>query len=541
MKCLISFALFGIILHAQVTWDRLLKADAEPHNWLMYNGSYASTHHSKLDQIRPENVRDLQLEWVWQARSLEKLEPTPLVVDGVMYLTEPPSTIVALDARTGRVFWTYQHRIPGAALPCCGRINRGVTILGNTLFMGTLDAKLIAVDATTGRLIWERAVADPASGYTMTVAPLALKDKIIAGPAGGELGITGFIAAYDAKTGKELWRFNTIPHPGEPGHDTWGGDSWKHGGAPVWVTGSYDPNLNLTYWGLGNPGPDWNADMRPGDNLYSSSVVALDPDTGKRKWHFQFTPHDAWDWDSVQIPVLVDREWQGKPRKLMLWGNRNGFFYVLDRATGEFLSGKPFVKQSWAKELDAKGRPILMPDSAPSATGNEIWPGVQGGTNWYAPSFSERTGLFYLTAWENYHSTYFKWNQEYEKGKWYAGGGVKAAVPATRREPVNKRARDSGFGVVRALNPFTGEKVWDFEMTDVSESGLLTTATNLLFSGSREGHFFALDATDGKLLWKKSLGGQTVSAPITYLISGRQYVSIACGSSVFTFALPEAR
>ena len=309
-------------------------------------------------------------------------------------------------------------------------------------------------------------------------------------------------------------------------------ETWRRAGLGDWFL---RPELNLTYWGLGNPGPDWNPTARPGDNLYSSSVIALDVTTGKLKWHFQFTPHDEWDWDSVQVPVLVDREWRGRPRKLMLWGNRNGFFYVLDRATGEFLLGKPFVKQTWAKGLDDRGRPTKVPGSGPSSGGTEVWPGVQGGTNWYAPSFSPKTGLFYLTAWEDYHSTYFSWDQEYERGKWYAGGSVKAAVPATRREDTYRRARDAGYGAVRALNPLTGDKVWDYTMTDVSESGLLTTGSNLLFSGSREGYFVAFDATNGKLLWKTYLGGQVLSSPVTYAVDGRQFISIASGHSYCLF------
>jgi alcohol dehydrogenase (cytochrome c) len=521
----------------QVSYQRLLEAEKEPGNWLTYNGSYKSQHYSTLTQVQAGNVRELQLEWAWQARSLEKFETTPLVVDGVMYVTEAPNNVVALDARTGRQFWSYQHALPPVTYPCCGRINRGVGILDGTLYLGTLDAKIVALDALTGRKKWETPTVDFTKGYALTVAPLAVKDKVIVGPAGGEWGITGFLSAYDAKTGKELWRFNTIPHPGEPGHDTWGGDSWKHGGGSVWVTGSYDPELNLTYWGIGNAGPDWNPKQRPGDNLYTASVVALDADTGKLKWHFQFTPHDEWDWDAVQVPVLVDMEWKGNPRKLMLWGNRNGFFYVLDRANGEFLLGKPFVKQTWAAGLDERGRPIKVPGQGPSAEGTQAWPGVQGGTNWYAPSFSPRTGLFYLTSWEDYHSTYFSWDQKYEQGKWFAGGTVKAPVPPTRRNEVNKRGTEDGWGAVRALDPRTGEKVWDYKMQDVSESGLLTTASDLLFSGNREGYFFALDARNGNMLWKRYLGGQVLASPITYSVDGRQYVTIAAGHTLYTFGL----
>jgi alcohol dehydrogenase (cytochrome c) len=524
---------------AQVTPERLLRAGEEPANWLTYHGSYASLHHSGLRQITPANAAQLELKWVFQAQSLEKFETTPLVVDGVMYLTEAPNTVIALDPATGREFWMYEHKNPEVTYPCCGKINRGLAISGNTLFMGTLDGKLIALDATTGRLRWETTVVDFRKGYALTHAPLIIKDKVLVGTAGGELGIRGFLAAYDSQTGKEIWKFKTIPEPGEPGNQTWGGDSWKHGGGPIWLTGSYDPALNLTYWGVGNPGPDWNPKVRPGDNLYTSSAIALDADTGKLKWHFQFTPHDEWDWDAVQTPVLVDREWKGQPRKLMLWANRNGFFYVIDRATGEFLQGTPFVKQDWAKGLDAKGRPIRVEGRGPSPQGSRTYPGVQGGTNWFAPSYHPGTGLFYLNVWDDYSSLYFSWDQEFEQGKWYAGGGVKAEVQSTRRDRIARRHPDSGYGAVRALNPLTGAKVWEYKTTDVSDGGVLTTASNLLFTGTREGHFFALDAKTGQLLWRKYLGGQMVASPITYEVGGRQMVSIAIGHSLFTFGLRE--
>ena len=376
-------------------------------------------------------------------------------------------------------------------------------------------------------------------GYSLTLAPLAIGNKILVGPAGGELGIRGFIAAYDAKTGKEVWRFHTIPGPGEPGHETWTGDAWQHGGASVWLTGSYDPQLNLTYWGIGNPGPDWNPELRHGDNLYSDSVVALDADTGKLKWHFQFSPHDGFDYDSVQVPVLADLNWKGKPRKAMLWGNRNGFFYVLDRSTGEFLLGNPFVKQTWAAGLDERGRPIQFKERMPSAEGSLTYPGVQGGTNWYAPSFSPATGLFYLTAWEDYPGVYYSWDQKYEAGKWFSGGSVRAELPAIMRQEVRTIGPESGYGAIRALDPATGRRVWEYRMNDVSDSGLLTTAAGLLFSGNREGHFLALNAADGKLLWSRYLGGQVASSPITWSVDGRQYVSIASGHAVFTFGLPD--
>jgi len=308
--------LMSPVLIAQVRPENLIRAAQEPDNWLTYSGSYYSQRYSTLNQITPANVKNLQIRWTLQVKSLEKFEATPLVVDGRMYLTQAPNDVLALDATSGRVFWQYAHEPSPKARVCCGIVNRGLAILGDTLFMGTIDGRLIALDAYTGKAVWAVDVngADPAAGYSITLAPLVIKDKVIIGAAGGEYGIRGFIAAFDAKTGKEAWRFYTIPSAGEPGNETWAADSWKHGGASVWVTGSYDPESNLTYWGVGNPGPDYNGDNRAGDNLYSDSVVALDADTGKLKWHFQFTPHDVFDYDSVQVLVLADISWQGRAR-----------------------------------------------------------------------------------------------------------------------------------------------------------------------------------------------------------------------------------
>ena len=523
--CLKIVLLAGIALtaKAQVSAERLRDSAREPQNWLTYNGSYASTHHSTLNQLRPDNVARLELKWVWQANSLEKLEATPLIVDGVMYLTDPPNDVVAVDARTGRGFWRYRHELPAGVVPCCGRINRGLAILGNTLYMGTLDGRLVALDAGTGRKRWDVKVVDYEKGYSLTMAPLVIRNKILVGPAGGELGIRGFIAAYDAETGKELWRFKTIPEPGEPGNETWKGDSWMHGGASAWLTGSYDAELNLTYWGIGNPGPDWNPELRHGDNLYSDSVVALDADTGKLKWHFQFSPHDGFDYDAVQVPVLADLNWKGRPRKTMLWGNRNGFFYVLDRSTGEFLLGSPFVKQTWAVGLDERGRPIPAKDRMPSAEGSLTYPGVQGGTNWYAPSFSPVTGLFYLTAWDDYPGVYYSWDQQYEAGKWFAGGSVRASLPSIVRQEIRTLGPESGYGAIRALDPATGRRVWEYRMNDVSDSGLLTTSTGLLLSGNREGHFFALNAR-GRKVAVEQVSGRPGCFIAGYLVSGRPAV-----------------
>ena len=332
---------------SDVSYERILGATEEPENWLTYNGTYSSQRYSLLDQINPSNVGDLELKWMLQNQVFGAWQSNPIVVDGIMYVTQRPNDVMAVDAITGRVFWRYQWTNSPDATVCCGANNRGVAILGDKVFMGTLDAHLVALDATNGQPLWVTEVGDVNLAYSLTMAPLAVKDKVIVGVGGGEYGIRGYIAAYNADTGEEEWRFYTIPGPGEPGHETWEEDDWEHGGASVWVTGSYDPDLNLTYWGVGNPGPDWNAAQRPGDNLYSDAAVALDVDTGELVWHFQFTPNDGYDYDSVQVPILADIEWDGEPRRVMLWANRNGYFYVLDRVTGEFLDGTPFVRVNW--------------------------------------------------------------------------------------------------------------------------------------------------------------------------------------------------
>jgi len=538
---LLLLLLLTLAAGAQVTSDRLLRASREPQNWLTHSGSYMSQRYSTLTQITPSNVTNLELKWILPNQVFGAWQATPLVVDGVMYVTQRPNDVLALDARNGRVFWQYRYNVSPDARACCGSNNRGVAILGDTLYMATLDAHLVAIDAVGGKPLWDVAVADPKLGYSMTMAPLVVKDKVLVGTGGGEYGIRGFIAAFDAKTGKESWRFNTIPGPGEPGHETWKNDAWKTGGGSIWVTPSYDPELNLTYWGVGNPGPDWNADQRPGDNLYTDSVVALDADTGKLRWHFQFTPNDTYDYDSVQIAVLADIVWRGSPVKAMLWANRNGFFYVLDRSSGKFLAGKPFVKVNWASGLDANGRPIQTPQPA----GQPTWPGNQGGTNWYSPSFSPRTGLFYVSAWEGYASIYRKDPQEYVPGRTFGGGGQRVLTPTPnapgvrigRTNPINSWTDAVGHGAVLAIDPQTQDAKWKFDQFDVTDSGILTTATDLLFTGGREGYFYALDARSGKVLWRASLGGQIVNGPMTFAVDGKQYVSVISGNSLITFAL----
>jgi alcohol dehydrogenase (cytochrome c) len=525
-------------LGAQVTYDRLLHADKEPQNWLTYAGSYKSWRYSTLDQIRIGNARKLELKWIYQLNAIDKFEATPLVVDGVMYFTQPPSDVIAVDGKTGRAFWTYRYPLAGNVSVCCGRVNRGLAILGDLVFLAALDGNLVALDAKTGKEVWKTRVVDPSLGYSLTMAPLVVKDKVILGPAGGEFGIRGFLAAFDARTGKEVWRFNTTPGPGEAGHETWAGDAWQHGGAPVWLTGSYDPELNLIVQGVGNPSPDWNATVRPGDNLYASSVIAVDADTGKLKWHYQFVPHDAWDWDAIQTPVMVDAEWQGQPRKLLYWANRNGVFYVLDRTNGKFLSGKPFVKVTWLAGFDENGRPKLQPNSLPTAEGTLVYPGVQGGTNWYAPSYSPRTGLFYLSVWADYYSVYQEGEAEYVPGRRFNGGNIRQPL-AFGRNATLLPDEEQGYGALKAINPKTGDMVWQVKFADLTEGGVLTTAGDVVFTGNREGYFHAFDARDGKLLWKVSLGGYIAAGPVTYSVDGKQYVAVAAGHGMFVFGLRE--
>ncbi len=545
-RCLLAAGLVSATgLQAQVAPERLLAAEAEPGNWLLYHGDYDGQRHTDLEQITPANIGNLELKWIWQVRSAagaaQKFEATPLVVDGVMYTVSPPNDVVALDARTGRVFWTYAYAPANEARVCCGRVNRGLAIHGDTLFMGAIDGRLLAIDAKSGQLKWNIAVGDPSLGYALTVAPLVVGDKVIVGPAGGEYGIRGFIAAYDVEDGRELWRFNTIPGPGEAGFDSWADparEAWKLGGGSIWTTGSYDPELNLMYWGIGNPGPDWNGDSRPGDNLYTESVVALNPDTGALAWHYQFTPHDEMDYDSTQVPVLADIEWQGQPRKVLMTANRNGVFYVLDRTNGKFLLGKPFVAVNWMDgTFDANGRPNRV--LSPTEQGTFIMPNNQGATNWYPPSFSPSTGYFYVPTWMDTYSVYTKRPVTYTPGQQYVGAFPTMAMPALSVRPVNQRIPEDGFGAIQAIDPQSGEIVWRHEMSDVTDSGVLSTTTDLVFAGGREGFFYGLDAKTGKELWRQSLGGQVASGPISYQLDGKQYIAVAAGAGLFVFGLED--
>src|SRR5437870_975695 len=459
-----------------VTFERLLKADQEPGNWLMYSNTYNSWRYGRLSQINTQNVKNLHVKWLFQGRHPEKFETTPLVVDGIMYLTRPANDVYALDAVTGRAMWTYIHRNPERTFNCCGRVNRGLAILGTRLFMNTLDMHIIAIDAKSGRELWKTEMYDytAAGGYAAPGAPLAVKDKVIVGMAGGERGVSGFLDAYDAATGKHVWRFHTIPQPGEPNFGTWAGDSWKTGGASTWNNGSFDPELNLVYWGTSNPWPDYNGDFRAGDNLYSCSVLALDADTGKLRWYFQFTPHDLHDWDSTQIPVLLDAEFRGRQRRLILWPNRNGFFYVLDRTNGEFLLAKEFVKQTWVKGFNDKGRPIDVPGQEPTAEGADtVWPGVDGAANWMPHSYSPMTKLIYVSAREE-RRVYTKDAVRHPTTAPDESADSRFVGFQRPRRP--RIAPEESWGKVVAIDATTGSIQWEHRVLSPPWSGVMATA-----------------------------------------------------------------
>ena len=533
-----------------VTYERLLKADEDAGNWLTYSGAYNGQRFSRLSQINRENVNRLRLKWVFPIDTPEQVETTPLVVDGVMYLTRPLNDVVALDAETGELLWEYSWPLPEVLYLAAGKVNRGVAILGETLYLGTLDAHLVALDAKTGKKKWAIQVADHKLGFSITHAPLPVKDMIITGTSLGGFGLEsigpdgmperrGRIDAYDSQTGELRWRFYTVPGSNEPGNETWGGGFWKIGGSSTWMTGSYDPELNMVYWGVSSPFLWMFGEIRKGDNLYSASVVALNADTGKLEWYYQFTPHDTHDWDSAHVFVLADMEFAGRQRKILLNANRNGFFYVLDRKTGEFLLGKPYAKQTWADGIDTKGKPIVKSNIAPSYEGTRLSPNQDGATNWWSPSFSPNTELFYVTAHDT-SEVYF-----IPKVKLETLEDLKilmdkitvdeAAFEQFKESFIRYPEYDNLVSTIRALSPKTGELIWEFRMPQRSTSGILTAAGDLLFTGSVLGDFWALDAFSGEILWHGKLDGWVHAAPITYLSQNQQLVSIASSKGIYTF------
>ncbi len=501
---------------------------ADGSRWLTFGGDYGNQRHSPLTQITPENVSRLVPRWTFQTGTLGNFETTSLLRDNVLYVTGPQNVAWAIDARSGRQIWRYRRELPPNLTACCGLVNRGFAMLGDKLYMTTIDAHLLALDRRTGSVAWDAVLGDYKTGYSATIAPLVVKNLVVVGVAGGEYGIRGYIDAYDAQTGKRAWRFYTIPGPGEPGNDTWAGDSWKTGGASVWVTGAYDPEQNLLMYGIGNPGPDYHSESRKGDNLYSNSLVALDADTGKLRWHYQFTPHDLHDWDATEVPILADLTIAGQMRKVVMFANRNGFYYTLDRTTGKPIVAKPFVTTTWAKEIGADGRPVLLPGHVPNEKGSVTCPDLIGGTNFWQPSFDPATRTFFVNARE-VCMIYYAWKPEYKAGERFTGGAGQRV--ASKESPA--------YGALRAIDPATGERKWEFKYLTPSTAGLLTTASGLVFTGDADGNVIALDSRNGKLLWRYQMGAPLHgTSATTYMIDGRQHVLVPAGTTLTAWSLP---
>jgi len=499
-------------------------------NWLSYNGDYSGRRDSPLSQINLNNVGQLRAEWVFHSRNSDHLEVTPAVLNGTMFVTSA-NDVFALDSQTGRTIWHYTRPISDGLIDDASRhISRGVGLWHDRVYRMTDNAHLLCLDARSGNLIWDVAYADWNSNYGATSAPLVVKDKIIVGTSGGDDGVRGFVASYDADSGKLAWRFGTIPSPGEFGSDSWPGDLYLYGGGTTWMPGTYDPALNTLFWTTSNPAPDFEGSVRPGDDLYTDCVLALDAATGKLKWYFQFTPHDLFDYDATETPVLIDTTYKNQSRKLLVQANRNGFIYLLDRTNGEFLAAMRFVeKLNWATGIDAKGRPIRT-DVKPTPDGSKVCPGYGGATNWFAPSYNEETHTFYFMALEQcemYSSA--QEPQRFTLGKEFYSTGVKH-IPG-----------DSSQKVLLAFNLGNGTFAWKYPQVGVAHStgGTMTTAGGLLFFGDDAQSFEALDARDGKPLWHFNTGQDMSASPMSYAVGGRQYVALAAGSDVFSFALPQ--
>lgn len=508
-----------------VSYQDILAGLSKPDQWLTFSGDYTGQRHSPLTQVNPGNVQDLVSTWTFQTGTTTRgrgFETTPMLVDGVLYVTGSNNYAWAIDAKTGRSFWEYRRDLPdnltyGATVP----VNRGFGMLGESLFMVTLDAHLLSLDRRTGEVLWDIELADYRIGYSATLAPLVIDGKVIVGISGGEYATRGFIDAYNPETGERLWRFNTVPNPGEPGSETWPDDPdvLARGGGGTWMTGSYDPELDLLYWGTGNPNPDYYGDERPGDNLYTNSIVALDAQSGELRWHYQFTPHDLNDWDSNHVPVLADIDWQGSPRKVVMVANRNGFFYVLDRVSGEFLLGKPFTGTSWAREIGSDGRPIVLNDGSKGCV-----PDPWGGTNFFPPSFDPKLEWLFLNVRETC-ATYVPQAPELVPGQASFGGIVSVD-------------RSEEYGALRALNVKTGEAQWEFRYPSATFGGVMSTASGVVFAGDHEGNFMAFRSATGENLWHYQTGSRIWgAAAMTYMLEGRQYVLIASGTTLLAFAL----
>jgi alcohol dehydrogenase (cytochrome c) len=517
-----------------VTTQDLLDGLKNPARWLTYSGDYTGRRHSPLKQITTDNAHRLAAQWTFQAEGMvigRGFESTPLMMDGVLYITGNNNLAWAVDARSGRQIWRYRRPLPpGLGYGSGNPSNRGFAALGDRLFMGTLDGHLVALNRNTGRPLWDVVVDDYRAGHALIAAPLIVKDKVIVGNSGGDYPTRGFIDAYDPRTGERVWRFWTIPGPGEPGSETWSdNDVLPRGGGAAWVTGSYDPELNLIYWGTGNPNPDYFGDDRKGNNLFTASIVALDADTGKLRWHYQFTPHDLHDWDSNHVPVLADMTIRGQARKVVMVANRNGFFYTLDRTTGELLVGKPYTSTKWAREIGPNG-PIVLNDGVIPPGGTEATtpcvPDFRGGTVFNPPSYDPNLQLFFVMARETC-AYYTPQRMEVQLGRNFMSGGM-------------RKLADPDYGALRALDPKTGDMKWEYRFPTSTLAGVMSTASGLVFAGDNEGNFNAFEGKTGKRVWSYRTGSPIWGAAASsYMLDGRQYVLIESGNTLVAFAVPE--
>ncbi len=514
------------VSYTPVTDARLL--NPEPQNWLMYRGNYSGWGYSPLDQVNPQNVKKLAPVWAFSSGVTEGHQSPPIVNNGVMFVTTPQQQVIALNAKTGDVLWRYKKELPEDLLQL-HPTNRGVGLYEDKVYVGTVDAHLIALNAATGAVVWDKTVDDYKVGYYSTMAPLVAKGKVMIGMSGGELGVRSYVVAFDAATGQEAWRRHTIPGPGEKGHDTWTGDAWKTGGGSVWLTGHYDPALNLTYWGTGNAAP-WPGDMHPGDNLYTSSVIAIDPDTGQIKGHHQYHWNDSWDWDEVSTPLLIDVNRNGRMIKGLVHPGRNGYLWLLERRADGigFVDAKPFVKQEVFKSIDpTTGRPTYDPERKPQ-TGKSVTfcPGLWGGKDWPPAAYNPKTGYLYIPANDNLCSTLVGLQEPYIPGKPYIG------VDRPKSSMSLRQGADH-IGELQAWDMNSGQRVWTHTFKYMNWGPVLTTGGGLVFlGGTNDRYFRAFDAKTGAVLWEFKTNSGITAVPSSYVVDGVQYIAVQSGWGV---------
>jgi alcohol dehydrogenase (cytochrome c) len=514
---MLTLSVHADVVHTPVTDDMLLNAAKEPNNWLMAGRDYSSTRFSPLSKINTGNVKKLVPVWSFSFGVLDAQNTTPLVVDGTMYVTSSHGHIFAVDAKTGTLVWQFAHPLPDGIgkMLCCDLGNRGAAVYKDKVYFTTPDAHVIALDRATGKVAWDVTVADWSKAYTMTVAPLVVKGKVVVGMSGAEYPTRLWIEALDAETGTEVWKHFNIPAPGEPGSDTWGTDDadiWKFGGGSAWITGSYDPQLDLLYWSTGNPNPDWDGANRKGDNLYTNSTLALNPDTGAMKFYYQYTPWDVWDFDGVNETILADLD--GK--KVWLHGDRNGFLYQIDRTTGKFLWGKEISKVNWATGFTPEGKPIIDEDKVPTYEhkAKGVCPASEGGKWWNPMSYNPQMKMVFVPSREICVDI-LAGKSERAEGNYNLG--------------IAEAEWIKGYGQLVGFDAVTGEKMWTVKAPSPFTSGVLTTAGGLVFAGTPEGMFSAYDAKTGKELWSYQTGSGIVGSPIAFSIGGKQYIAVPSG------------